>query len=104
MEVDKVPIYRARSENVACTLTADELKDTQKAWRKLFGTGLISREEIPGGIRLVVNDGSADALRQLIDVERECCPWITFDLRGPVVTMTADADGEAAIREMWSTL
>ena len=28
------------------------------------------REEIPGGLRLVVHPGSADTLRALIDIER----------------------------------
>ena len=100
-EVDKVPTYRARSEAIVCTLTSDELADTGSAWRKLFRTGLLSREEIPGGVRLVVNDGSAEALRQLVEIERECCQWITFDLEGPVVTMTADGAGESAIRDVW---
>jgi len=50
---------------------------------------------------LVVNPGSADALRQLIDVERECCSWITFELDGAAVDMTSPGAGEAAIREMW---
>jgi hypothetical protein len=100
-EIDKMPIYRARSETVVCTLSTEDLADTQKGWRKLFDTGLISLEEIAGGIRLVVNDGSADALRELVDIERECCQWISFDLQGPVVSMTAEGAGESAIRDMW---
>jgi hypothetical protein len=95
--------YRATSEVVACTLSPDELKETEKAWRKLFELSLVSRDEVPGGLRLEVHPGSAAALRSLIDVERECCRWITFELDGPVVTMTSPGDGEAAIREMWGT-
>ena len=62
----------------------------------------MSREEIPGGLRLVVHPGSADTLRALIDIERECCAWITFALFGPSVEMTAPGIGEATIREMWT--
>jgi hypothetical protein len=40
-------------------------------------------------------------LRQLVDIEVECCRWITFVLDGPTVTMTAEGDSEAAIRSMW---
>src|SRR5207245_2237288 len=79
-----------------------ELKETQAAWHKLLRLSLVSREEVPGGLRLIVHPGSADALRRLIDVERECCRWITFELDGPMVKMTASDGGEAAIREMWS--
>ena len=95
-------IYRASSDVIACTLSPSDLRDTQAAWQKLFRMSLISREAVPGGLKLVVHDGSADALRQLIDVERECCQWITFELDGPVVTMTAAGDGAAAIQQMWN--
>ena len=61
-------LYRATSDTIVCTLSTDELADTRSAWQKLFRTALLVREEIPGGIRLVVNDASAEALRQLIDV------------------------------------
>ena len=93
--------YRAKSRTIVCTLSADELRDTGAAWQKLFHTALLLREEIPGGIRLVVNDGSAEALRQLVDIERECCQWITFELDGPSVSLTAEGAGESAIKEMW---
>jgi hypothetical protein len=96
-----MPTYRASSDTIVCTLTQDELRDTRYAWQKLFRTALIARDEIPGGIRLVVNEGSAVALRQLIEVERDCCQWINFDLDGSTVSMTADEAGAAAIRQMW---
>jgi hypothetical protein len=101
LEVQVVERYNATSEAIACTLTPDDLKETRNAWQKLFRLSLISREEVPGGLRLEVHSGSADALRQLIDIERDCCRWIAFELDGPVVTMTSPGDGEAAIRAMW---
>jgi len=94
--------YRARTDVIACTLTPDDLQEVGDAWQKLFRLSLVSREEVPGGLRLEVHPGSAGALRSLIDIERECCQWITFELDGPVVTMTAAGDGESAIREMWN--
>ena len=94
--------YRATSDVVACTLSPDDLKETEKAWHKLFQLSLVSRQEVAGGLRLEVHPGSADALRSLIDIERDCCRWITFELDGPVVTMTSPGDGGAAIREMWA--
>ena len=93
--------YRATSATIVCTLSKDELTDTSSAWQKLFRTALLVREEIPGGLRLVVNDGSAEALRQLIEIERDCCRWITFELDGPTVSMTAEGAGASALRAMW---
>jgi len=96
-----VETFRATSDTIVCTLSQDELRDTRAAWQKLFRTALLVREEIPGGIRLVVNDGSAEALRQLIEIERECCSWITFQLDGSTVAMTAEGQGAETIRAMW---
>ena len=93
--------YRATSDIVACTLSRSELEETGTAWQKLFRLSLISRDEVPGGLRLVFHPGSADALRQLIDIERECCRWITFELDAASVTMTSPGAGASAIREMW---
>ncbi|HET6309704.1 MAG TPA: hypothetical protein VFH00_01725 [Candidatus Nitrosotalea sp.] len=92
---------RATSETIACTLSADDLKDVQAAWQKLFRASLISRDLVPGGLRLTVHPGAETALRQLIDIEVDCCRWITFELDGPSVTMTAEGNGEEAIRGMW---
>ena len=86
--------YRATSDVVACTLSPDDLKETEQAWRKLFQLSLVSREEVRGGLRLGFHPGSADALRSLIDIERDCCRWITFELDGPVVTMTSPGAGD----------
>jgi hypothetical protein len=97
-----VKTYRATSKTIVCTLSMDELADTRAAWQKLFRTALLVREEIPGGLRLVVNEGSAEALRQLIDIERECCRWITFELDGPTVSMTAHGVGVWVLRAMWT--
>lgn len=94
-------LYRATSDTIACTLTRDELEDTVSAWKKLLRLSLVSRQEIPGGLRLTVDHRSEAALRQLIDIERECCQWITFELDGPSVTMIAAGAGESAIREIW---
>ena len=94
--------YRATSDIVACTLSRSELEQTGAAWQKLFRLSLARRDEVPGGLRLVFHPGSADALRQLIDIERDCCSWITFEVEGATVTMTSAGAGASAIREMWS--
>jgi hypothetical protein len=93
--------YPATSDVVACTLDPFELKATQAAWRDFMGEHLMNREEVPGGIRLEFRPGSEAELRRLIEVEVGCCRWITFAVDGTSVTMTAAAEAEAALREMW---
>jgi hypothetical protein len=91
----------ATSQAIACTLSADDLQDVGAAWQKLLRSSLRSRDLVPGGLRLTVHPDAAGTLSQLIDIEAECCRWITFELEGPTVNMTAEGDGEEVIRSMW---
>jgi hypothetical protein len=92
----------ADSAPIACTLSASDLKDREGAWKKLLGSGLVQREIVPGGLRLSAAPGAAAALIELIDLERECCAWIDFEVtEGSVVTMTAQGEGEAVLAGMF---
>jgi hypothetical protein len=77
-----------------CTLSASDLMDRAGAWKKLMGSGLVQRDVVPGGIRLRPAPGAAAALIELIDLERECCAWIQFEVGDrSVVTLTAEGAG-----------
>jgi hypothetical protein len=92
----------AETPPIACTLSAADLQDRERAWRKLMGSGLVTRDRVPGGIRLSAAPGAAEALIQLIDLERECCAWIDFDVsEGSVATLTAEGAGEAVLAGMF---
>lgn len=68
-----------------------------------MGSGLVRREVVPGGIRLSAAPGAAAALVELTDLERECCPWIHFEVDGgSIVTMTAEGGGEAVLAGMFT--
>jgi len=92
----------AESQPIACTLSASDLKDREGAWTKLMGSGLVERDVVPGGIRLRAAPGAAAALMELIDLERECCAWIQFDVSSEsAVTLTAEGDGETVLAGMF---
>jgi hypothetical protein len=92
----------AETPPVACTLSPADLEDREGAWAKLMSSGLVKRDVVPGGIRLTPAPGAAAALIELIDLERECCAWIRFDVsNSSVVTLTAEGDGEAVLAEMF---
>ena len=90
-----------KSRPIVCTLTADDLRDRGAAWRKLWASGLLKRERIPGGIRLSAEPGGAEALIELVNLERECCAWIDYDVDATGATLTADGDGEAVLAGMF---
>ncbi len=91
----------ADTRPIMCTLTASELKDRGKAWLKLWASGLLIRQRVPGGTRLHAEPGAERALMDLIDLERECCAWIDYSIEGPSVTLTAEGDGEAVLAGMF---
>jgi hypothetical protein len=86
-----------------CTLSALELNDRAAAWRKLLGSGLVQRERVPGGIRLRAAPGAQAALIALVDLERECCAWINYEVSNDdsVATLTAVGDGEGVLAGMF---
>ena len=94
--LDEIPI--------ACSLSAADLAERQRVWQALLGTDLLARESIPGGLRLTVRPGAGPQLHALIDLERDCCPWITFAVNGESVTMTAVGDGEEALLQMFTVI
>lgn len=90
------------SPPIACTLSSEDLRDREAAWLKLMASGLVERDAVPGGIRLSAQPGAAAALLDLIELERECCAWIQFEVTdGAVVTLTADGDGETVLAGMF---
>jgi hypothetical protein len=92
----------AETPPIACTLSPADLENREGAWAKLMSSGLVRRDVVPGGIRLTPAPGAAAALMDLIDLERDCCAWIRFDVSdSSVVTLTADGDGEAVLAGMF---
>jgi hypothetical protein len=87
---------------IACSLSSDDLADRQLAWQQLLRTSLLARQRVPGGLRLIVRTAAVPDLRKLIDLERNCCPWITFAAKGDSVTLTAAGDGEEVLLQMFS--
>lgn len=93
---------------IACTLTPADLEDREGAWAKVLGSGLVDRDRVAGGIRLHAAPGAAAALIELIDLERECCAWIDFEVaQDPTtgetnVVLTAEGDGEEVLAGMFA--
>ena len=88
---------------VVCTLDASDMADRERAWRKLLGSGLVQREQIPGGLKLTAEPGAVDALLTLVELERECCAWIDYETRNNWVRMTAAGAGEQVLAGMFRT-
>lgn len=92
---------------IACSLTAAQLGERGRAWSELtsrWGRGV---SQPPGAVVLTfTREALAIArLQQLVDLERECCAWIDFELVQRTETvdllMRATPEGLPVVAEMF---
>ena len=87
---------------IACSPLVRVLDRARRLVAQAIHQSLVSRERVPGGLRLTVHPSAASALSKLVDLERQCCPWITLLVKGESLTMTTDGEGESVLAEMFS--
>jgi hypothetical protein len=87
---------------IACTLTSAELRARRAHIAAIVRRSLRSRE----GERLVFDPAAEPALRELVALEAECCPFLTLDLRpagdGLELTVTAPSEAAPVIAELFA--
>ena len=90
--LDKLPI--------ACSLTSAELREREATLLAQFRAAIIKTEELQNGYAFHI-PGDGDSFRQvaeLIVAERECCPFLAFEVRalsnmGPVTVRVSGPVG-----------
>ena len=95
-----------------CSLPHEALEDRLRAWRALSDTMAGAEPTATGAVlRYRLRPGVADALLELIEAERHCCPALSFeptvtvrieapeDLRSWVASLFAPAGGEPTTRQ-----
>ena len=90
--LDNVPI--------ACSLTTTELRDREATLLAQFKSAVVETEELQDGYAFrLPNDGESIPLAaNLIMAERECCPFLAFNLvaqpnKGPVIVRVTGPTG-----------
>jgi hypothetical protein len=87
---------------IACTLTSTELRARREHIAGLARVALRSRRPAARGEQLVFDPAAAAALRELVALEAECCPFLTLDLRpasdGLVLTITGPEEAGSGAR------
>lgn len=89
---------------IACTLNYRQMGDRRRRWHELADRAFVDREETATGIRLVFRDdeGVADELRELAELERECCAFAAWSVEGSVLEVSGTSDeGVAAVHGMF---
>jgi hypothetical protein len=69
-------------ERATCSLSPNALSERRGAWRSLIAQALDRRVE-PGRVLSTYPKGLeiARSLAQLVEAEKDCCPFLEFDIR-----------------------
>jgi hypothetical protein len=93
---------------IACCLTSAELREREATLLAQFRSAVIETEELPDGyaFRVPGNSESITMIAEMIVAERECCPFLTFELvaqpnMGPVIVRVT---GPAGAKEFVKTI
>lgn len=83
---------------IACTLTSAELRERRAHIQAIAERSLRSRRRVPHGEQLIFEPAAEAALRELVALEAECCPFLALDLRraGDALELTVTGPDEAA--------
>jgi hypothetical protein len=92
---------------VACTLDDGQMSERRRRWHALAERAVADRTETENGLRLAFRNeaGVADELRELAALERTCCAFADWSVRGTVLEVTGTGDeGIAAVHGMFRSL
>jgi hypothetical protein len=98
--MDELPV-------IACSLSAAELPERQARWRALMERALTGRAAVANGLCLSFRPepGVEEELRELAEMERGCCGFASFEVRGTgdrvTLEVTSSGEGVAAVRELF---
>jgi len=88
------------STPIVCFLTTAELREREATLPAQFRSAVVETDELQGGFAFrLVGEGKLIALiAELIVAERECCPFLTFELvalrnKGPLIVRVTGPDG-----------
>jgi len=82
---------------IACTLTGASLQERAQWLRRLGAAALIEGARDGDRLELRFRPRAADDVRELVRAERECCPFLGFELRpaGEEVRLTVTGPSDA---------
>ena len=95
---------------VACALTPADLAAQAGRWEQLAARAMIGRAQTAHGLRISFRPepGAEDELRELVAVEKQCCPWAEWTVNSSagqiVLDVRSAGDGIATLHSMFTSL
>lgn len=82
---------------IACSLPAAQARDRSALIARLRTDAMLEQEPIAGGLRTRLCDEPAveRRVRELVEAERACCSFLSFDVHRDADTIVLDITGSA---------
>lgn len=94
----------------ACSLSQGDGSKRRERWLRLCDRALLEKAPTEGGVRLRFRalDGVANELRELAALERECCSFAIWSVRGDhanlILDVSAEGDAAGIVRALFEEL
>src|SRR5262245_49091931 len=99
------------SAPIACSLSKDGYAERERRWRSLAERAFVGTADTPDGLRLTfgAKPGVEAELRELANLELECCAFANWTVRTTDETVVLDVSGSnpaavAAVHGMFTTI
>ena len=97
---------------IACSLTTPELREREATLLAQFRSAVVETEELQDGFAFHLTGGGKviDLTAELIGAERECCPFLTFEVvalpnkREVIVRVTGPAGTKQFVKSVFMQL
>ena len=84
-----------------CSLTPETLHERRKMLRETIAPHIVSQQTLASGLRLVFarNETLHTEVENLVNLERQCCGFLTFDLTTSDQSLILTIEGPPQARE-----
>jgi hypothetical protein len=104
MSEQRIQIHEPWTQDVACILEAAEAGEQGRRWDVLRAEHLVGVEPIEGGLRVRFRPDAADAVRDVVSRESQCCGFLRLAVAtaddAVTVEITGSADAQPVIRAL----
>lgn len=103
-----VRMSREPQPPVACSLTSADARSRQAEWRRLLRGAALTRNALPGGMRIELHSDESvrSELARLVQLERVCCPFLDFAIEESdgklILTVAAPPEAEPLVQDLLS--
>jgi hypothetical protein len=89
---------------IACSLSPAGRASRGDRWRALVEETGVEIVEVPQGLELRFGTGAERELRELAELERECCAFADWTVEGTTLVVTGEGDAVPVVQSLFAAL